>query len=211
MTPEEFASRHPKLYHVTSPGAWPAISKLGLLPTEALLELLEKDQDRRTKLSTSRRPTEVRLEHPTRGTAILNDNLPLSERALTSCLDDGLTPKDWLRMLNARVFFWADADGLDRLLGAKMNRGRLREILVFDTLGLVRAHADRVEISPINSGATIRKPARRGLTTFTPILATSYDAWRRQRGKKDRVVEVTVCGGVPDIARYLVETRTSAQ
>ena len=209
MTPEELASRHPKLYHMTSPGTWPAIKMRGLLPAVALLELHEDDEGRRLELSTRRRPIEVRLEHPVHGTAILNDNLPLSERALANCLDDGLTPRDWLRMLNERVFFWADANGLGRLLTARMNRTRSRQILVFDTLGLARAHADRVEISPINSGATIRKPARRGLTTFTPILAKSYDAWRRQRGQRDRIVEVTIRGGVPDIARYLVDIQTS--
>lgn len=199
MTPEELASRHPKLYHVTSPGAWKAIARHGLWSTAKLVELFE---DRRAELTTARRPTEVRLEHPAHGTAILNDNLPLRERALASCLDDGLSPRDWVRMLNERVFFWADTSGLDSLLGARMNRGRQRDVLVFDTLRLVQAHAQRVEITPINSGSTLRKPARRGLTTFTPILSVGYGEWQRQRGMRDRIREVIVRGGIPDIERY---------
>jgi uncharacterized protein DUF7002 len=202
MTPEELASRHPKLYHVTRPGAWEAISTFGLMPASALLERFEEDQQRRIDLATRRRPAEVELAHPAHGTMILNDNLPLSERALAACLDDGLTPQDWLRMLNERVFFWVDESRVARLLGARMNRARSREVLVFDTLGLVSAHAARVEISPINSGSTLRKPARRGLATFTPVLAKSYREWRRQRGGNDRIVEVTVRGGVADIKRY---------
>lgn len=204
MTPEDLAARYPTLYHATAPGAWASISKHGLLPASALLDLFEVAGARRTELTTKRRPAEVCLDHPAHGTAFLSDNLPLSERALATCLDDGLTPRDWLAMLNERVFFWADADGLARLLGARMNRGRTREVLAFNTLGLVRAHAERVEISPINSGATIRKPARRGLATFTPLLAKGYAEWQRQRGGRDRVLEVVIRGGVPDIARHLV-------
>ncbi len=210
MTPEDLARRHPKLYHVTSPGAWETIARRGLLPTTTLLGLFEVDGPRRVQLTTARRPVEVRLEHPVHGTALLQDNLPLSERALAGCLDDGLTPQDWLRLLNERVFFWADENGLARLLRARMNRGRPREVLVFDTLGLARAHAERVEISPINSGATIRRPARRGLTTFTPLLAKSYADWQTQRGRRDRILEVVVRGGIPDIERHLCEVRRIA-
>jgi hypothetical protein len=210
MTPEELASRHPRLYHVTRPGAWEAISRFGMLPALALLEHFEENQQRRMDLVTKRRPKEVELAHPAHGTVILNDNLPLSERALAACLDDGLTPQDWFRMLNERVFFWVDEGRVAGLLGAKMNRARSREVLVFDTLGLVSAHAERVEISPINSGSTLRKPARRGLATFTPLLAKSYREWQRQRGGNDRVVEVTVRGGVRDIKRYFSAIRTAS-
>ena len=208
MTPEDLAILHPKLYHVTSPEAWKTIATLGLLPACALLELFEPDERRRAQLTATRRPDEVSLEHPVHGTAVLNDNLPLSERALASCLDDGLNPQDWLRILNERVFFWADEGGLGRLLGARMNRGRRRTVLVFNTLPLARAHVERVEICPINSGSTIRRPARRGLATFTPLSAKSYGEWQRQRGRRDRIVEVVVRGGVPDIERYFLEART---
>jgi hypothetical protein len=207
MTPEELAALHPKLFHVTAPGAWETISRLGLLPATALVALFE---DRRVHLTTTRRPTEIPLVHPVHGTAILNDNLPLSERALAACLDDGHTPQDWLRILNERVFFWAGEDGLDRLLRARMNRTRPRDVLIFDTLDLVEAHAEQVEISPINSGATVRRPARRGLTTFTPLLAKGYSEWQRQRGRRDRILEVVFRGGVPDIGRYSPEIRRVA-
>ncbi len=210
MTPEELAGRHPRLFHVTSPGAWESIVRHGLLPACDLVDLFAPDRGQPDDLLATRRPAEVVLDHPLHGQAILNDNLPLSERALAACLDDGLRARDWLRLLNQRVFFWSDESGLQRLLGARMNRGRPREVLVFDTLALVAAHADRVEISPINSGATIRRPARRGLATFTPLGAMTYAAWRRRRGRLDRVVEVVVRGGVPDIQRYLLDRRTVA-
>lgn len=204
MTAEELAERHPRLHHVTTPGAWPLIERHGLLPTAALLELFEVDPARREALTTRRRAASAPIEHPAHGRALITDNAPLSEVALARCLEDGLTPADWLRMLNARVFFWADRARLDGLLNARLNRGRAREVLSFDTLGLARAHAALMEVSPINSGSTIRKPARRGLATFTPLLAMEYRDWQRRRGGRDTIVEVTVRGGVPDAAHHLV-------
>ena len=204
VTPEELAARHPRLFHVTTPGSWPLIARHGLLPAAALLELFEVEPARREALVARRRPASVPIRHPVHGEAAITDNVPLSEAALARCLDDGLTPADWLRMLNARVFFWADRARLDGLLNARLNRGRARDVLTFDTLGLARAHAARMEICPINSGSTIRKPARRGLTTFTPLSAMEYRDWQRRRGGRDVIVEVTVRGGVPDAARHLV-------
>ena len=208
MTPEDLSTRHPRLFHVTEPGASASIRRFGLLSTSRLLDLFDLSGNERAALELKRRPAAVPLCHPRYGQAVLNDNLPLSERGLASCLDDGLIPADWLKMLNARVFFWADADGLDRLLTARVNRDRPREVIVVDTLGLARAHADRMELCPINSGATLRRPARRGLATFSPLAAHSYDQWRRLRGRLDRIREVVVRGGVPDIDRYVLEVWT---
>lgn len=207
MTPDELATRHPRLYHVSEPGAHESIRQHGLLSTSAILDLFEVETQERQRLTTARRATAVPLKHPLYGTMILNDNLPLSEKALENCLDDGLTPSDWLRILNSRVFFWADETGLQRLLGAKMNRGRQREVLVFDTLLVAQAHMDTLCLSPINSGATIRKPARRGLTTFTPAKDHSYAQWRRLRGKSDRIVEVTVDHAIPRAREFLVDVQ----
>jgi hypothetical protein len=204
VSPEELARRHPLLYHVTAPVAWTGISRHGLLSAEALITLFQIDDVRKAQLTTRRRPTEVKIAHAALGTATLNDNAPLSDKALHACLDDGLTPEQWLRALNQRVFFWADASGVSRLLGARMNRGRPRAVLAFDTLRLAHAHAQRMEICPINSGATIRRPARRGLATFAPLLDTDYPRWQRQRGTRDRIVEIVVRDRVPDIARFLV-------
>ncbi len=207
MTPEELAQLHPRLFHVASRGAWDGIRTRGLLPTSRLLDLFEIAGDQRTRLERMRRPASVPIRHAVHGTAIITDQIPMTEAALARCLDDGLGPADWLALLNRRVFFWADEAGLGRLLGARGNRSRPLDVLVVDTLGLARAHAERVELSPINSGATIRRPARRGRSTFTPLLELSYADWRRKRGQRDRILEVTVLDGVPDIARHVIEVR----
>jgi hypothetical protein len=207
MTPEDLATRYPRLYHVTEPDAVTGILRHGLLPTSDLLTLFEVRSDLRRTIECERRPTSVSLTHPVHGRATIADNSPLSMRVLAACLDDGLSPVDWLRLLNSRVFFWADRKGLQSLLGSRLNRTRDRAVLVVDTLSLASRHADRIELSPINSGSTIRRPVRRGLATFTPLGAHSFDTWRRLRGRQDHVREVTVVGGVADVTSHLVEVQ----
>jgi hypothetical protein len=207
VSPEDLAARHPLLFHLTDPEAWPGIARHGLLAASRLLDLFEVPPEERSAIEGARRPAPVPMTHPRHGRAVISDNLPLTEKALAGCLDDGLSPADWLALLNARVFFWPDEGSLAAHLAARFLRGKPRLVLVFDTLSLTRAHAARVELAPINTGSTIRRPARRGLATFTPLLAHPYPAWRRLRGGLDAVREVTVHRGVPDAAAYLVETR----
>ncbi|MEM9726016.1 MAG: hypothetical protein AAF909_11190 [Pseudomonadota bacterium] len=203
MSPEELAHIYPTLFHVTEPDAWPKIQKHGLLSTLAILDLFEVDHATRVAVTEQCRPTQIPLKHPQHGSIVINDNKPMSEQALLKCLDDGLAPKDWLRMLNSRVFFWCSDEGLSRLLGAKMNKGRKRLVLVIDTLSFSKEHTDYIEICPINSGSTIRKPARRGLKTFTPLGALPYKDWQKKRGRRDKILEVTCLRGVPDICNFV--------
>lgn len=181
-----------------------AIRQIGLLPASALLELFGIEGEARRLLEEERRPTGITLHHPAHGTATINDNAPLQTAALAACLDGGLTPADWMRELNRRVFFWPDREAVTALLNAPLNRHRDRAVLTIDTLSLASRHASRVELSPINSGSTMRKPARRGPATFTPLGAHPLTAWRALRGGRDRIREVTIVGPVPDIADHIV-------
>ena len=207
MSPENLAARHPRLYHQTAPEAWPLIQAHGLLPATELVARAGADL---RALTRTRRPEGVRLEADI-GTVEINDNVPLSERALERCLMDGLSPADWCAMLAARVFFWTEARHLARLQGARTNRGRPRLVLEIDTLSFARAHRDRIELSPINSGSTIRKPARRGLHTFAPMRDfADYRDWSEQRQRlglkrtRDTVKEVVVPGPVSDVAAHVL-------
>lgn len=211
MTPEELAERHPRLYHVTEPGAWSSIKRNGLLSTSRLLDLFEIENAQREILETKRRPAAVQIQHHHYGNAILNDNAPLSEEALKKCLDDHLAPADWLRILNARVFFWTNEESLNRHLGARLNRTRSREVMIVDTLSLAKAHAECIELSPINSGVTFRKAARRGMHTFTPMLKYSYSQWSKIRGRRDKIQEVTVLDQVRDIAVHVIDVIQTKQ
>ena len=206
MTPEDLAARYPRLFHLTAPEALHGIMRFGLRSTSSLLRDCSVTAEARLRIETSRRPTEVPLRHPLMGSVTISDNKPLHEAKLARVLDDGLTPADWLRMLNARVFFWAREDGLRSLASAAANRARPRLVLVVDTRRLAQAYADWIDLCPINSGAT-RGVTRRGLTTFTPMRAMAYEAWRQQRGRRDIVKEVALRCDIPDVADFVVETR----
>jgi hypothetical protein len=51
------------------------------------------------------RPESVTITHPAYGSAVIRDQKPMRDSALLKCLDKGLTPADWYRTLNRRVFF----------------------------------------------------------------------------------------------------------
>jgi hypothetical protein len=207
MTPEHLAGLHPRLFHVADQDALSGIERHGLLSTTALLDLFEIAPEDRVAIERRRRPASVPIAHAVHGRAVITDNIPLSEAALAGCLDDGLSPADWLVLLNRRVFLWPSRQAVEGLLAARANRGRTKLVVEFDTLSLAAAHRDRVEIAPINTGNTRRRPARRGLSIFTPLDRHSYDDWRRLRGGRDVIREVTVVGGVADAARHIVSTR----
>jgi hypothetical protein len=125
----------------------------------------------------------------------------------------GMTPPEWYRLLNGKVYFWLTEGRLSRMLGARPYRGHEHCVLTLDTESLVGAHAERITLSPINSGAMIRNPLRRGRETFTPVAAYPFEAWRRKRGKADAVVELAVEYSVPDVGRHViaVERRKGAE
>lgn len=205
MTPEELADLHPRLFHVAGADAFSGISKLGLLPTAVLLKRFEVEPATQKELTEKRRPVPVVINHQRYGKVEINDNLPLTEKALAQCLDDGLAPRDWLSILNERVFFFPNEEAAFALASARMNVERVKTVVVLHTLPLARAYADSLELCPINSGSTIRKPARRGLATFTPLKKLSYAEWRGLRGQRDTIREVAIRGGIPDIKDFVVE------
>lgn len=211
MTPAELARIHPRLFHVTLSEAWDQIRRWGLWSAVELVRHLPPEEQRR--LIAARRTARVPVDHPRFGRVWLSDNAPIHLGRLAQCLDDELTPADWLRMLNARVFFWRGRVRAEKLAHAASNRGHRMAILQFDTARLVAAHLPRVEITPINTGNTARKNVRRGLGTFTPIAGLRYIDWQRARPTSvtvglDRIAEIAVRDGVPDIAEYFLECET---
>jgi hypothetical protein len=210
MTPVELAKKHPRLFHVTEASAWPSIAKHGLLSTKSLLELFEVPVVRALELQTQKRLDPTPIAHHIYGNALLSDNRPLNEKCLADCLDDGLTAKEWLLMLNVRVFFFTSKKHAERLLNAKSNRKKDKLLLIMDTLKLAESFKNQIEICPFNSGtANPQSVPRRGLSTFSPLLKYSHQEWSRLRSRhkksNDSIREVTVLGAVADIEKYLIE------
>ncbi len=192
----------PRLFHMAERGAWPTIRRHGLLSTAAALDLFAADAGTRAAAGRQR-PAGIVLERADLGRVVLRDQKPLSDAALARCLRDGLEPADWRARLNARVFFWLSGKRLATLLAGRAYRGHAHEILELDSAALVAAYRDRIELAPINSGATGRFPAPRGADTFLSIDAYPYALWRGKRARGERAVELTVPGAVPDAARFV--------
>lgn len=196
MTADEFCDLHPQLFHMATSQALDKIRSHGLLSTRALLELLEIEQDRRLQLIACRRPTMTRLTHPIHGEFYLRDQKPLRDAALEDCLD-GMNVSEWYETLNSRVFLWASRERVERLLAARSYRSQDQLLLTIDSRALTDRYYDRIQVSTINSGATLFKPVRRGTQTFNNLS-------RHVAGKGSRpIVEVTIPNGVPDISDFI--------
>ena len=197
----------PTLYHMAERGSWPSIQRHGLLSTSALLDLYGMGGAERAAIEGRRRPEGVTVRHPALRPAVIRDNKPMDDAGLRMCLLDGLTPEDWYRCLNGRVFFWLTRERLLRLLNARPYRELEQDVLELDTAALVAAHRPAIRLSPINSGTTKPFPstaAKRGRDTFLPIADYPYARWRAVGRKAgERAVELTVEYAVPDAARFV--------
>lgn len=185
-------------------GAWPAIRDNGLLSAAALLQAYGVEGKRRHQLGSCRRPDSVPLQAASQPGAVLRDQKPMTDDKLAACLDDGLSPQQWYELLNSRSFFWLSRSRIWTLLGAAAYRNVTQTVLTIDTARLVAAHRDRIWLSPINSGATLFKPQRRGLSTFKRVADFPFAERGKTRSDANNVVELVVDHSVPDIAAYVL-------
>jgi hypothetical protein len=201
---EAFAERFPCLFHMAEAGSWPSIQRHGLLSTSALLDLFEVRGEQRVALEARHRPESVTLHHPQHGMAVVRDQKPMDDRGLLRSLSGGLTPEDWYRLLNTRVFFWVRRERLMTLLDARAYRGKRQTVLTVDTARLLARHEASILLSPINSGATKPFPAQRGPDTFLPMARYPFSSWDQKRKGREPVVELTVTHSVPDIRDFVL-------
>lgn len=195
MDPGRLASRYPVLFHMAEDESWESIRKHGLLSTSALLDKFEVEGEERFAIESARRPEIVGVEHPEHGVALIRDNKPMQEKSLEKCLY-GMTPREWYEHLNRRVFFWVEWKRLLKLLGARAYRDRPHLVLEVEAAALLERHAEKVSLSPINSGATFALgPAPRGSDTFRRITD-------HPDGKP--IVELAVDYAVPDVADFVL-------
>lgn len=202
VTIEELVAIHPQLFHMAEEGTWESIKQNGLLSTTALLDLFGIEGKSRTEIEEANRRTSVIISDTKLGSAVIRDQIPMSDRALDKCLT-GMSRAEWYRMLNSRVFFWATKDRVVTLQNARAYRERTNLVMTIDALGLLNAHSDRVSLSPINSGSTIFRPQPRGPHTFLPLSDYPFYDWKKKRSAKCAIVEVTVDYSVPDIADFV--------
>lgn len=204
VTVETLSAKYPRLYHMAAPGSWDNIRRHGLLSTSALLDLYGASGGARDRVESAHRSGSVELEHPTHGRAIVRDQRPMDDRGLRRALPAHISPADWYRFLNGRVFFWLCPERLATLMGAAAYRSQRNVVLTVDTRSLLRAHEAQVLLCPINSGATKPMPSPRDYDTFQPLSTYPWEQRIRAGRGKDTVVELTVTGGVPDIVDHVI-------
>jgi hypothetical protein len=196
---QELLKKSPKLYHMAEHRSWPSISERGLLSTTAILDLYGIEGEERDRIEASRRPTSVVVKHGSLPPIVIRDQIPMSDWALRKCLQGGLEPRDWYRLLNCRVFFWLSEERLLRLLGAKAYRSKKHDILEVDTRAVVKDLRNKITLSPINSGSTLFNPRARGAGTFARIEDYAY----ADRPRNNKVAELAVDYSVPNVAKYV--------
>lgn len=217
MTPEELdelLSDCPVLYHMAEHGSWPSIRDRGLLSTSALLDLYEVQGKERIRVEAERRPEGVPLVHAKLPRAVIRDQIPMDDKGLQRCLPRHISPSDWYRLLNKRVFFWLTRGRLLRLLDAGAYREKVHDVIHVDTQSLVSAYRDKIWLCPMNSGCTKPMPHRRDENTFLRIPEYPYSVWRTKRKMGERVVELAIDYAVPNISDFVtrvVEMRGSRE
>lgn len=200
------------LYHLADVTNWPSIQQHGLLSTSALLDLVGLQGKEREQVEHQHRAQEITLANG----IVIRDQKPMPPATLERCLH-GMEPAEWYALLNARVFFWPDVDRLNRML--KANQRRPQVVMILDTEQLLEVYADRAALTPINTGNARRQPALRGRQTFVPYQTWMKSGWTseaaalgtRTRARSHRPAELTISYAVPDVMKFVRETRLLKQ
>jgi hypothetical protein len=199
------------IYHMAEAANWPAIKRDGLHCASTLLDLAGIIGEDRERLEKHQRLTHTKLLNGVQ----LRDQRPMPPVALATCLI-GIVPSEWYALINARVFFWLDPARLNRQRAACNPRPQV--VLTVDAGRLLAAYAERVALTPINTGNARRRPTRRGAATFVPYAAWVTSAWASEaaslgtpvRPPSHPPVELTVAGSIPDIMQFVVSVQQLA-
>ncbi len=199
------------IYHMAEAANWPAIQRDGLHSASTLLDIAGIIGEDRERLEKNQRLTHTKLPNGVQ----LRDQRPMPPTALATCLID-ISPSAWYALINARTFFWLDPARLNRQRAACDPRPQV--VLTVDVGRLLAAYAERVALTPINTGNARRRPARRGAATFVPYAAWVTSAWASEaaslgipvRPPSHPPVELTIAGSIPDIMQFVVSVQQLA-
>ncbi len=170
----------------------------GLLSTEALLDLFEKKDPMRRKLLEEHRSTPYPLSHKEHGDAVIRDTKPLDPKRLAGLLLDNMTPQQYRRMLNQRVFFWPTKKRLNAMLPTYHEEPQT--LFIINSQKFVKRHWREMQLSRINSGTIKYDAPKRGPDTFVDFFAYQY-----RSKNEDPFAEVTVRSRIRDIEEVLDE------
>lgn len=192
--------RYPYVYHMAQVGTWPSIQQHGLLSTSAALDLVGIQGTRRSVVESAHRPEMLSLLPGMPDDIVLRDQKPMPPGRLRHALPKHVTPEEWYRLINGKVFFWVSKERLGRLL---RSYGELEhDVLTIDTASLLSSQGSNVWLCHMNSGNTWPIPHRRDIDIFKRL--PDYPVNTRGNPTKE-VVELVVDYAVPDIANHVLE------
>lgn len=190
MTPEQFLSRCPSLWHVAPAGAWEPIESIGLLTAAQLIDAADLDDEARTALHGEIRPESVAL-HVDGHDVVLRDQSPLLRGDLAGALAPGFEISDWVKLLNRRVYLYTDRAVLRKALDAPLEAGVSLDVITFSPRRLLDQAKSQIELSARSTGTTIRKAdPDKGRDTFVSI----------SRFPDKKPAEVTIVDGLDDLS-----------
>lgn len=198
MNVQRFIDEYPVLYHMAEDGSWATIAKIGLLSTTALMDHCKTDMEIRQRIEACWRSNLEIIQCGELGEIKIRDQIPMSPHELEKCLIKPMKPSDWYKLINKKVFFWAQMEDLERLISAKYYKNKPHIVIKIKTSALVDKYFEQLKLSKINSGSAYydfrrfdRAPLR-DENTFQPI-GNYNESW---------VKEVTVDYGIPDIREF---------
>lgn len=194
MTPDQFLARCPHLWHVGAPGTFESISANGLRTAAQSIAAADLDEEARTVLNTTPREESIQLIVDG-ATVTLRDQLPLLKGDLEKALEPGVTPSDWVQVLNRRCYLFTDRARMQTMLEKYATLEGGQEVIAFSPLRLFDAAGPKIELSAQNAGATARKAdVPKGRDTFVSVT----------RFPNKKPAEITLVDGLEDLTGIIV-------
>ena len=205
MRAEQLIEYYPRLYHMAWAGSWKSIEQHGLLSTQELLKLYQRNTK---KLIAEHRPHWVEIKREGLPHAVLRDQKPMSDAGVRAALGGRQEPSEWYSFINSMVFFWPTKARLETMMSADAYQGMQHDLIVVDTRRLVEGEFKAIRLSHMNSGATRPIAHRRDLGIFKTIDDFPFDNRKKLYGLRKALAEVCVMGGVKAIREYAIDVKT---
>ena len=196
MRTEDLIRNFPKLFHMAEDSSWPNIQKHGLLSTSALLALYRYSGTNRERVESDWRPKKTTISCDGLEDVVIRDQIPMPPDALGRCLV-GMTPNEWYKSINGKIFFWTTWKSLEIFIAAKEYKNSPHTVITVDTRRLLESYAGMVTLSSINSGSTYYDPNKfsgpkpRGRETFKTVHDHNLSY----------ITELVIDEGIRDIAQ----------
>jgi hypothetical protein len=191
MFKDDFVQKYKTVFHLAEAGTWSKIKEHGLLSTQKLVERHPFTDAERTKILTECRRSPIRKFGIT-----IRDQKPMREKMLRRVLKDGITPSEWYRFLNRKVFFWTTEDRLSRFFATYKEERCL--VLAIPSVRLLDRYENDISLCRINSGTVRSVTHYRDFKSFMPFKDFVESS-------RNRPVELTIPLAVYDI-RELVSS-----